>query len=48
MAGADRNGAGRIELGSGVWIDTTAISSITVETNDNFTATQIALYGIKG
>lgn len=48
IAGADNNGAGRVELGSGLWIDTTAITSITVATNDNFTASSIALYGIKG
>ena len=51
MFGAqDRNGAGNILLRSGLWMSTSAITSITITTSlGNFTTTsQFALYGIKG
>jgi len=53
MSGIDTNGGtagGRISLGSGLWINTAAITSITINANiANFTTTStFALYGIKG
>jgi len=50
FGGTDLNSAnGRIRLGSGLWINTSAVSTITLTTaTGNFTtATQFALYGIK-
>ncbi len=52
FSGADRNATDSsyyITLGSGLWRSTSAITSITLTSNnDNFTtATQFALYGIK-
>ena len=47
----DDNGDGRVWLESGVWMDTSAISTITFTPNagSNFVQyTQFALYGIKG
>lgn len=48
--GVDLNGSGRIGLGSGLWMSTSAITSITLTLNSsNFTTTsRISLYGIKG
>jgi hypothetical protein len=49
LEGYDINGSGSISLGSGLYQQTTAISSITIYTNNNFTNTsRFALYGIKG
>jgi hypothetical protein len=51
MFGAqDRNGAGSLLLRSGLWMSTSAISSITITTNSgNFTTSSVfSLYGIKG
>ena len=51
MHGNDRNGAGVIALSSGLWTSTSAITSITIvvgSTGNFTTATQFALYGIKG
>lgn len=47
--GTDKNGSGSIRLLSGNWRSTNAITSLTFTTDTNFTtASQIALYGIKG
>ena len=50
ISGGDLNGGGTITLQSGLYMDTTAITSITVNlANTSFqSGTQIALYGIKG
>jgi hypothetical protein len=51
MQGFDTNGTGQAGLGSGLWMSTSAISTITITTSNgaNFaTTTQFALYGIKG
>jgi len=51
LDGYDSNGAGLIELASGAWYNTNAITSITITefNGQNFTAnSQFALYGIKG
>jgi hypothetical protein len=51
FGGADLNSAnGRIRLASGLWMNTAAITTLTFTTaTGNFTsATQFALYGIKG
>jgi hypothetical protein len=51
LQGYDANGTGNIGLGSGLWMSTSAISTITITTSNgaNFaTTTQFALYGIKG
>jgi hypothetical protein len=48
LGGTDRNGTGEIQLASGLWMNTTAISSIQITTGANFTTTtQFALYGVK-
>jgi hypothetical protein len=49
--GEDGNGSSsyQIFLQSGLWMSTSAITSITVTSNNNFTTTsQFSLYGIKG
>lgn len=52
LSGYDNNGyvanyAGKSWFGSGVWLNTAAVTSITVLSNGNFaTGTSIALYGI--
>lgn len=51
LGGADQNGSGLIYLNSGLWMNTAAITSITVKpsSSNNFVQySQIALYGIKG
>lgn len=52
ITGEDRNGAGNLYLSSGLWINTSAISSITLQTNAsdrNFIAgSTFSLYGVKG
>ena len=52
FCGADGNVGGGVcylTLGSGLWRNTTAITSITLTANQNFTtATRFSLYGIKG
>jgi hypothetical protein len=51
LNGQDLNGSGRINFFSGLWMSTSAITSIdlTVEGGNNFKQyTQFALYGIKG
>ena len=49
LSGMDANGSGEIELESSLWLNTSAISSLTVKTHDgtNFASgTSIALYGV--
>jgi hypothetical protein len=49
LYGNDQNGSGRIQLVSGAWRNTAAITSLTISTPGNFTtASKFALYGIKG
>lgn len=49
FSGNERNGSGEIVLWSGLWENTDAITSLDFTTGGNFTtATQFALYGIKG
>jgi hypothetical protein len=50
FGGQDRNGAGSVELLSGLWMSTSAITKITVGTNggdDLAEHTHIALFGVK-
>lgn len=49
FTGFDRNGAGRVFLSSGLWINTNAVTSVTLLLpSENFTTkTSFALYGIK-
>jgi len=50
FSGSDRNGAGNIFLISGLWLSTSAISTITLTADGTnwTTSTTFALYGIKG
>jgi hypothetical protein len=50
LNGNDRNGAGDVELDSGVWLNTAAITSITLtpQTGTLSQYSSLALYGIKG
>jgi hypothetical protein len=50
LGGNDRNGAGTVELRSGLWMNTNAVTSIKVtgETGNIQQYSQFALYGIKG
>jgi hypothetical protein len=49
LHGADLNGSGQIILSSGLWMNTSAITSITVNpASDAVQYTHFALYGIKG
>ena len=50
FTGWDINGSGQVRLTSGVWMNTTAVSSLSIiNLGDNFaTTTVVALYGIKG
>ncbi len=48
LNGQDRNGYGRLELASGLWMSTTAISTIAITNNNTFAQyTQFALFGVK-
>jgi hypothetical protein len=50
LSGMDANGSGEVGLSSSLWINTAAITSITIKTHDsvNFASgTSIALYGVK-
>lgn len=47
--GSDRNGSGLIALSSGLFINTAAVTSVSVIADQNFTTSStFALYGIKG
>jgi hypothetical protein len=49
LSGFDNNGSGTVNLFSGLWINTNAISTITIVGSGNWTAdSKFALYGIKG
>lgn len=51
LGGTDINGSGRIVLGSGVWMNTAAVTTLTIITDNASTYSQyssFALYGIKG
>jgi hypothetical protein len=51
LTGQDRNGGGVVTLHSGLWMNTGAVSTITITNGSvtNFTtSSQFALYGIKG
>ena len=50
LTGIDVNGSGGyVQLSSGLWQSSSAITSITLTNSTNYTtATQFALYGIKG
>ena len=51
LGGMDANGSGEVSLDSSAWLNTNAITSVTIKTHDgtNFASgTKIALYGIKG
>lgn len=50
LNGFDKNGTGYIDLDSGLWVDTSAITSITITPTGGTTFqqyTQFALYGVK-
>jgi hypothetical protein len=46
--GNDNNGSGIIQLGSGLWTGTSAVSSITLQFADPTGSCTVSLYGIKG
>ena len=51
LGGIDRNGDGNIRLDSGAWLNTAAVTSLTITptTSNNFVQySSFALYGIKG
>lgn len=49
LTGADTNGAGFLNLASGLWLNTAAINSVTLLVGSNWEQySQFALYGIKG
>jgi hypothetical protein len=48
ISGNDQNGAGNIYLTSGLWLSTSAVTSITFFSSTNYLNTTFALYGIKG
>jgi len=50
LSGQDSNGSGGVDFTSGVWMNTAAITSLTIYAlSSNFpTASSFALYGIKG
>jgi hypothetical protein len=49
FSGFDSNGAGTVALDSNLWLNTNAITSITLSCSANFSTTStFALYGIKG
>jgi hypothetical protein len=51
LSGQDTNSSGGVDFGSGLWVNTNAITSITLKSNDSGgvfnTASQFALYGIR-
>ena len=50
LEGIDKNGSGDINLNSGLWMSTNAITSISIYTNTGNwdTSSRFALYGIRG
>lgn len=50
FAGSDENGAGSVDLVSGLWISTSAINRVDVVTGSGTfqTGSRVSLYGIKG
>ena len=50
LSGVDQNGAGDVNLNSGLWLSTSAITSIELYTGSSnwTTSTVFSLYGIKG
>jgi len=49
LSGQDLNGSGEITMYSNLWLNTNAITSITISTDGTFSSgTTISLYGIKG
>jgi hypothetical protein len=51
FSGADNNslgGGGNVSIGSGLWRNTNAITSITLSSGSTFNSGTISLYGIKG
>jgi len=50
LDGMDANGSGQVILNSGLWINTAAITSVTLQASASSftTASHFALYGIKG
>ena len=52
LVGIDNNGAGRVSLNSGLWMSTSAISTVTLFPNSGSSSfvqySSAALYGIKG
>jgi hypothetical protein len=49
LGGVDSNGSGFVQFRTGAWLNTTAISSITIASDGNYGSGSIfALYGIKG
>ena len=49
LSGADANGSGFVQFFSGLWMNTAAVTTITITGDSNFDQySQFALYGIKG
>jgi hypothetical protein len=50
LSGQDSNGSGGVDFTSGLWLNTAAVTSLTLRINTSTfsTPTQFALYGIKG
>ena len=48
ISGNDRNGGGDIYLTSGLWLSTSAVTSLTLFSTGNYLNSTFALYGIKG
>ncbi len=49
LSGADANGSGFVQFFSGLWMNTAAVTTITITGDSNFDQySSFALYGIKG
>lgn len=50
IAGVDKNGSGEIDLNSGLWLSTAAVTSLTIRMSSGYftTSSIFSLYGIKG